>query len=95
LGRIGGEEFAILLPETDAHQAQEISERLRKSLSDCRVTLPDTAVSIHFTVSIGITLFAGGTTDIDDLLNRADTALYLAKNNGRDQVVMGEFVAGL
>lgn len=89
LGRIGGEEFAILLPETDAHQAQEISERLRKSLSECRVTLPDTGISVQFTVSIGVTLFTGGATDIDDLLNRADTALYQAKHNGRNQVVMG------
>lgn len=89
LGRIGGEEFAILLPETDANQAQEISDRLRNCLAECQVTSPDITISIQFTVSIGITLFTGDTTNIDDLLNRADTALYQAKNNGRDQVVMG------
>ena len=89
LGRIGGEEFAILLPETDAVQAQETSERLRKCLSECSVRLPDTEMSVQFTVSIGITLFTGGTSDIDALLNRADTALYQAKHNGRNQVVMG------
>jgi len=89
LGRIGGEEFAILLPETDGRQAQEISERLRKSLSECRITVPDTGISVQFTVSIGVTLFTGGATGIDDLLSRADTALYQAKHNGRNQVVMG------
>ncbi|MFM8342431.1 MAG: diguanylate cyclase [Methylomonas sp.] len=89
LGRIGGEEFAILLPETDAVQAQETSERLRKCLSECRIRLPDTDINVQFTVSIGITLFTGGASDIDTLLNRADTALYQAKHNGRNQVVMG------
>ncbi len=89
LGRIDGEEFAILLPETDAVQALEISERLRKCLSECSVTLPDTEISVQFTVSIGITLFSGDVSDIDALLNRADTALYQAKHNGRNQVVMG------
>jgi diguanylate cyclase (GGDEF)-like protein/PAS domain S-box-containing protein len=88
LGRIGGEEFAVLLPETDADQAQEISERLRYYLAECRVIAADQSVRVQFTVSIGITLFSGDNTNIEDLLNRADIALYQAKHRGRNQVVM-------
>lgn len=88
IGRIGGEEFAVLLPETDADQAQEISERLRHHLAESSITTADKAIKVQFTVSIGITLFSGDNANIEDLLNHADMALYQAKHNGRNQVVM-------
>ncbi|MBI5625957.1 MAG: diguanylate cyclase [Nitrosomonadales bacterium] len=85
LGRIGGEEFAILLPETKSEQAFEVAERLRLAVAGAVVPL-EQGDSIHFTVSIGVALFVATDAKIDDMLNRADTALYAAKNMGRNRV---------
>jgi diguanylate cyclase (GGDEF)-like protein len=86
-GRIGGEEFAILLPETDGKQAIEVAERLRQLVESTPVIL-ENGLPLKFTVSIGISSFAGKETNIDTLLNLADQALYKAKNSGRNKVVM-------
>ncbi len=89
LGRIGGEEFAILLPETSEEQAIETAERLRETLACIEIPTPK-GHALHFTVSLGITSVVANTKDkelnIDVLLNQADKALYKAKNNGRNQV---------
>jgi diguanylate cyclase (GGDEF)-like protein len=86
-GRFGGEEFAILLPETDGKQAVEVAERLRQLVESTPVIL-ENGLPLKFTVSIGISSFAGKETNIDTLLNLADQALYKAKNSGRNKVVM-------
>ena len=86
VGRMGGEEFAILLPETDRDQAQQVAERLRSLVSQSKVPLAS-GLPLSFTVSIGVTTLAAKTKiNIDTLLNQADEALYQAKNAGRNRV---------
>ncbi len=84
VGRYGGEEFAILLPDTDMEGARELAERLRRTVAAAPVHHGETA--LHCTVSVGC---AGAThlQDMDSLLNRADDALYRAKAAGRDRTV--------
>ena len=85
LGRIGGEEFAILLPETAGKEATEIAERLRISIENAKVSL-DEGLPIRFTISIGVASFVSRDENIDELLSLADRALYEAKNSGRNKV---------
>ncbi|PIW51340.1 MAG: sensor domain-containing diguanylate cyclase [Zetaproteobacteria bacterium CG12_big_fil_rev_8_21_14_0_65_54_13] len=85
-GRIGGEEFAIMLPETRGERAMEVAERLRLAIADAEVLLEPKDRSVHFTVSIGVTCFEVADMLVDDLLKRADKALYAAKGAGRNQV---------
>lgn len=86
-GRIGGEEFAILLPETGAQSAMEAAERLRVALAASQVKL-NGGLPLHFTVSFGVTTLDEKETNIDMLLNQADQALYQAKSEGRNRVCM-------
>ena len=86
VGRLGGEEFAVLLPETDASHAFDVAERLRKTIDAGEVVL-EHGLPVHFTASIGIASFDAETdTNIDILLNRADRILYKAKQSGRNKV---------
>jgi diguanylate cyclase (GGDEF)-like protein/PAS domain S-box-containing protein len=84
IGRIGGEEFAIVLPNTSEKAAQEMGERIRKEVEKHIVRYKDT--SINFTVSIGISNLALEEKSIENVFCRADTALFLAKNSGRNRV---------
>ena len=84
-GRLGGEEFAALLPETSADQAVEVAERLRQAVEGAAVKLEDGSL-IHFTVSIGVAGFGAKDEKIETVLKRADAALYKAKNSGRNRV---------
>jgi len=87
-GRIGGEEFAILLPETDAGGAAGVAERMRHSLSSVSVFVSDdraVRVTSSFGVAELVTEQAG-----DDLLRAADAALYRAKSEGKNRVVTSE-----
>ena len=85
LGRMGGEEFAVLLPETDRKTAVEVAERLREKVAQTRVPL-EGGLPVQFKVSIGVSSMASDADNIDVLLHRADTALYEAKNSGRNRV---------
>lgn len=85
IGRIGGEEFAILLPETDKAEAADVAERLRAVLANQKVPL-EAGIPIHFTVSIGVASRTSKKDNIDTLLNLADEALYQAKKYGRNRV---------
>lgn len=84
IGRIGGEEFAVLLPETSMAAARDVAERLRLHIQEKPIIAGLHA--IPSTVSIGIAQLSAHDGDIDHLLNRADAALYAAKNNGRNRV---------
>ncbi|MDP2433319.1 MAG: diguanylate cyclase [Pseudomonadota bacterium] len=86
LGRLGGEEFAILLPDTDSEGARELAERLRQMIHDTPVKTATGVV--RYSVSIGIALFARGDGNADVILARADHALYRAKHSGRNRVEM-------
>ncbi len=86
VGRIGGEEFAVLLPETGLAQATEVAERLREHVAQAALVF-DAGQSQHFTVSIGVTTVLEKETNLDILLSEADRALYEAKEAGRNRVV--------
>ena len=80
-GRLGGEEFAVLLPDTDAMAAASIAEKLRANMQDVSILWNNEALRI--TVSIGV---ASSSDSLDTLLHRADTAMYQAKENGRNRI---------
>jgi diguanylate cyclase (GGDEF)-like protein len=82
-GRIGGEEFALVLPETGLSGALEVAERLRRNLE--KTTVMYNGNPFFITASIGISVFKEGDTQ-ETLLQRADTAMYLAKETGRNRV---------
>jgi len=84
-GRLGGEEFLLLLHHADAAQAGEIAERLRTSVKAQPIALPD-GQSVNLTVSIGVTQTTAADRDASAVLLRADRALYRAKQQGRDRV---------
>lgn len=86
LGRIGGEEFAVLLPDTSFAQAQEMAERLRSKIAQCQVPI-SAHDKINFTVSIGLVMLGATDTQLTHLLQKADLALYQAKQQGRNRVV--------
>lgn len=85
VGRYGGEEFAIVLPETDLKTAKEIAERVRSSIGDEPF---DTEVGpLPIRVSVGLALLGDGPgQSVEKLLDEADTAMYLAKQSGGDAV---------
>lgn len=87
LGRIGGEEFAIVLPRTSHEQALVVAQRLCANLRQHSFPLPGQG-PLHITLSVGLhTVSSIGAHDhMDPLLSKADAALYLAKNSGRNQV---------
>ncbi|MGW5053435.1 diguanylate cyclase [Actinokineospora sp. NPDC004072] len=90
VGRFGGEEFVLLLPDTDAAAAVAVAERVRRGIADMQVAAADKRgrpVTIWGrTTSIGIAAGTGPTTDLDALLRAADAALYEAKQQGRDRI---------
>lgn len=87
LARIGGEEFAVLLPATGAAQALALAERLRQGVTDRGIPHAGSEVAPHVTMSVGVASFeAGNLPSFDALLDLADQALYRAKSRGRDQV---------
>lgn len=85
IGRIGGEEFAILLPKADIAAAQAVCERMRASMAENPVVHGEAV--IPFTASVGIAEFEPG-DDVDHLMARADAALYDAKTGGRDKICL-------
>ncbi|MCE5194971.1 MAG: sensor domain-containing diguanylate cyclase [Nitrospiraceae bacterium] len=84
--RYGGEEFVAILPDTDSTGAMNIAERLRQQTLDNGFNID--GKNIHVTVSIGISTAAGKSDDKKSLVEKADQALYHAKNNGRNQCVL-------
>ncbi|MFA6313936.1 MAG: diguanylate cyclase, partial [Sterolibacterium sp.] len=91
VGRIGGEEFAVALPQTGAEKALEVAERLRKTVAKSEVPLAH-GIPLRITLSLGVTTLVDSNTNVDTLLAQADKALYEAKNLGRDRVCV--FKAG-
>ncbi len=91
--RYGGEEFTIILPETAALNAVTIAERLRQKISEIEVKVDETTM-IRPTVSIGISEFPNAADNIKDLIDWADKALYVSKENGKNCIHLyfdGEF----
>jgi two-component system cell cycle response regulator len=84
--RIGGEEFVIVMPDTDAALALIVAERMRQKIAIERFQLPDSEESVAVTVSIGIASLVSRDDTPEALLKRADDALYRAKRTGRNRV---------
>lgn len=87
IGRIGGEEFAVVLPETSTREATEIAERLRAAIERNKVEIGD-EVFIACSVSIGVASLHTDEDTLDSIMARADGALYRAKDAGRNQVMV-------
>lgn len=95
VGRFGGEEFVVVLPDTTTDETYGVAERIRERVSAMRVPVtstqngggdPTDTVITGLTVSVGVSSFPKHGDDLDTLVFAADTALYTAKNNGRDQI---------
>jgi diguanylate cyclase (GGDEF)-like protein len=84
--RFGGEEFVVLLREIDQETAILLAERIRKSIEAAVVRHGDTTIAM--TVSIGLALFADRDRDVQDVIERADQALYVAKKSGRNRTFL-------
>jgi two-component system, cell cycle response regulator len=85
VGRLGGEEFMIILPATELQEAMEIAERLCEQIRNLEIYT--TSQSIKITISIGVTAYQPNDQNDTAMLKRADDALYQAKESGRDRVV--------
>jgi len=86
VGRWGGEEFAVSLPNTNARQALLVAERIRRTMSALKVRNAEQLTIPIPTVSQGISVFPAETDDITKLIDLADKRLYVAKERGRDQI---------
>lgn len=84
IGRLGGEEFAALLPKTSLAEAENAAERLRQAIAN--LALPLSCGTITFTISIGVAELKPADPSIQVLLQRADAALYESKARGRNRV---------
>jgi diguanylate cyclase (GGDEF)-like protein len=87
ISRWGGDEFVVLLPDTNLAQASEFAERCRTHIAALRLTQP--RGELHVTASIGIALHDWKSGNVETLIAEADRNLYLAKDNGRDRVYAG------
>jgi diguanylate cyclase (GGDEF)-like protein len=88
--RYGGDEFVILLPDTSADEALMLAERLHHAVSGETLILPDKN-TIHITVSIGVATYPTHAATIDELIKRADEALYWIKSHGRNRIRLYSF----
>lgn len=90
VGRFGGEEFAVLLPQTTGEDARRIAERMRAQIAEVPIDVGDISHTeiIKLTVSVGLSTLGEKTGQLTDLLAGADVALYHAKHAGRNQVWM-------
>lgn len=84
VSRIGGEEFAVMLPSTDQAMAVRIAERIRSNVAGQRILAG--SAEIEYRVSVGVARVSADMHGIDDLIMAADQALYDAKHQGRDRV---------
>ena len=84
-GRLGGEEFAVMLPETSLEDAMRVARRLHAAVTELRLELAE-ANELRFTSSIGVADASMDERSVETLLQRADSALYQAKRNGRNRI---------
>src|SRR5438270_3981992 len=87
VGRLGGEEFVVVMPETNLSGAAVVADRLRLAVCEQPFNLPANGELVPVTISIGVAITATGEDTLEGLLKRADEALYAAKNGGRNRVV--------
>ncbi len=85
--RVGGEEFIVVLPDTDINVAEKVAERLRRSVGSKLFDVPDLKTGLNITISIGLSAYEGSSDTMEAMFKRADQALYKAKDSGRNQVI--------
>ena len=85
--RMGGEEFVVVMPDTDAAVAEKVAERIRARIADAPFTIGPDGRTIPVTVSVGVSTMMRDKDTAEAMLKRADLALYEAKNGGRNRVV--------
>lgn len=96
VSRYGGEEFAIVLPETEKASAKMVAERIRKAIHDNYFSISDSQQPVHVTVSIGVATSPYDAADANELIELADKALYYSKETGKNKVsVWSEIPAGV
>lgn len=84
-GRYGGEEFCVILPDTDKTGALQVAERIRSALADQKIKAYDTMLHVH--ISIGAATFPEDAQAMEEMMDKADWALYRAKKLGRNRVI--------
>ena len=84
--RYGGEEFLVILPDSEARVAADVAERIRSSVERKEFSGAEIQPPLRMTVSLGVASFGEGATSADALISRADACLYQAKKNGRNRV---------
>jgi diguanylate cyclase (GGDEF)-like protein len=87
VGRFGGEEFAILLPDTDQEEAFRVAEAVRQAIAETNFEIPTSPTPIRTTITLGIACYPNDATTATDLLHHADVAVYQAKMDGRNRVI--------
>lgn len=85
--RFGGEEFVVVMPDTEPHIAAKVAERIRHEIESQPFAIGGGTQTVQVTVSIGVASMIAGKDSVDTLVKRADAALYEAKNGGRNRVV--------
>jgi diguanylate cyclase len=83
--RFGGEEFVIVMPSADISASLEVAERVRSAVEMTDIKLDEQTFG-HVTISLGVAVLLEGNDSAPDLINRADKALYDAKESGRNQI---------
>ena len=85
--RFGGEEFVVVMPDTDAQVAEKVAERIRAEIARAPFAVGHDGQTVEVTVSVGVSSLRRGTDTVEALMKRADVALYEAKSGGRNRVV--------
>jgi len=85
--RFGGEEFVVVMPDTEAHIAEKVAERVRAEIAQTPFQIGKDGQTLAVTVSVGVSSLKRGPDAVEDLMKRADVALYEAKSGGRNRVV--------
>ncbi|MCV3240447.1 PleD family two-component system response regulator [Mesorhizobium sp. ZC-5] len=85
--RFGGEEFVVVMPDTEAQVAEKVAERIRAEIARAPFAVGHDGQTVEVTVSVGVSSLRRGTDTVEALMKRADVALYEAKSGGRNRVV--------
>ncbi|TIP36723.1 MAG: diguanylate cyclase, partial [Mesorhizobium sp.] len=85
--RFGGEEFVVVMPDTEGAVAEKVAERIRAEIAQAPFAIGSDGKTIEVTVSVGVSSLLKGTDSVAALMKRADLALYEAKSGGRNRVV--------
>jgi diguanylate cyclase (GGDEF)-like protein len=93
VGRYGGEEFLVVAPGTNINDASTLGERLRAAVAETPSVMIDDIEPMQLTISVGVAEFPANARSLDQLIARADTALYVSKQGGRNRVTASRLMA--